>query len=245
MSVVYPLGRGSRSNNEEIKYSIRSLFKHSTEGVGTIFIVGEKPKFFEYGDQIVHIPLPENQAKEINIWEKVLAASKDARVSDEFFFTNDDYFFLQDFQMSDFPHFHKGDLRTFDWSNKPINNIRNSYDRKSKMTLDVLTKCGLSTYHFDIHTPNRVEKDKFIQAYEFFKPYLYNGTGLIISTCYGNFNKLEPTQREDYKVRGSELTDLAKNYKDHLLFSIYDDAQIDQLWDFMNTVYPDKSPVEK
>lgn len=245
MDIVCPLGRNSRWKNEEIRFSIRSLFKHSIEEIGTIFIVGEKPDFFEYGDKLIHIPFKENQPKEVNIWEKVLAASLDERVSEEFLFTNDDYFFLNDFSLSTFPHYHKGDLKEQSWAKKPDHLILNSYHKKAKRTLKLLEKLKFSTWHFDIHLPNRYEKEKFVNTYNFFKPYLYDRDGLIISTCYGNYNKLEPTYKEDYKITKKGLNEFFNTYQDRLLFSIYDDAQCPQLLEFMYRNYPDKSPVEK
>lgn len=227
-----------------MRYSVRSLFKHSIYGVGKIFIVGEKPKFFDYGEDIIHLPYKETQVKEVNIWEKVLHACRDERVSDEFFFMNDDYFFAQDFDMSEFPHFHKGNMRNFSWAKKPYHSIKGGYDKKCFVTMQLLESLGMSTWHFDIHTPNRVEKDKFIAAYEFFKPYLYQGSGLVISTCYANYHGLTPTRRSDCKLRRSELNRFFENEKP-LVFSIFDDAQCPELLAYMSTTYPDKSPVER
>lgn len=245
MDIVYPLGRNSRWKNEEIRFSIRSLFKHSVESFDNIYIVGEKPDFFQYGDRLRHIPYKETQVKEVNIWEKVLAASLDERVSEEFFFNNDDYFFLQDFKMSDFPHYHKGDLREFDWAKKPDHLVMNSYHRKAKRTMKLLQKLKLSTWHYDIHMPNRYEKNKFVKTYEYFKPYLYDRDGLIISTCYGNYNQLEPTKAVDYKIARKQLPEFFNTYQDRLMFSIYDDAQCPQLLEFLYEKFPEKAPVEK
>lgn len=245
MDLVIPLWKISRWKNTEIKYAIRSIFKHSTEGVGKIFIIGAKPEFFDYSDRLIHIPFFENRAKEVNIWEKVLTACKDERVSDEFFFSNDDYFFLQDFEMSSFPHFHKGSIREFDWIQKPLHQIKDSYRKKTYLTMLALEKHGYETWHFDIHTPNRVEKKKFIDAYNCFQRDIYRNTGLLISTTYGNYNRLTPTYCKDIKIKRKGLESFINNYTEHLLFSTNDDVQGPEFLDFLNTIYPDKSPVEK
>jgi hypothetical protein len=62
--------------------------------------------------------------------------------------------------MSEFPHYHRGNLLDFPWAKQDIKRISGLYQKKSKRTLDYLLKCGLPTWHFDIHTPNRVEKHK-------------------------------------------------------------------------------------
>jgi hypothetical protein len=230
MDVIYPLV----GTSEEIKYSIRSLVKHTS--FDKIFIIGDKPEFFEYTDKLVHIPFVQTQLKEVNIWEKVLCAAKDPRVSEEFFFMNDDYFFLEDFKMEEFPHYHKGNLKDLAYINYPIQS-QTGYKKSVVTTYKLLKKLKLSTWHFDIHTPNRYEKSKFISAYEFFKPYIYQAGHMIISTCYGNYNQLEPTYRQDIKITPNQVTEFIKGEKD-LMFSTHDAAFNKELIEYLATIYP-------
>lgn len=179
----------------------------------------------------------------MNIWEKLLTASKDSRVSDDFFFMNDDFFFVEDFVMSEFPFFHKGNLATYPWAKLPIYSL-SGYSKKSAMTLKLLSKLALTTWHYDIHAPAVLNKEKFVQTYNFFKPHLYKGMGLLIYTCYGNYNKWEPTERKDLKINKKGLTAFINSEKD-LLFSTGDDAAGPELLAFLESLYPNKSPVEK
>jgi hypothetical protein len=242
MDVVYPL-HISTWDYIEIKFSIRSLFKHSTEPIGKIFIVGQRPEFFEYSDKLIHVPFKQTQAKEINIWEKILKASKDKRVSEKFFFMNDDFFFVEDFTMSTFPTYHKGNLKTFPWTKLPIPSLT-GYSKKSAITLKLLSKLKLSTWHYDIHTPAVMDKQKFKDTYNFFKPHLYKGTGLLLFSCYGNYNNWEPVERVDLKIPKKGLKQHLEREL-NLMFSIADDAQCPYLLDFLEKTYPDKSPVER
>lgn len=242
IDIVYPL-RKSTWGHTEIKFSIRSLFKHSIEEFGKIFIVGDKPEFFEYNNKLIHIPFTETQAAEVNIWEKVLRVAQDERASDYLFFMNDDFFFVEDFVMSEFPNFHKGNLAKYPWARLPIPSL-SGYTKKAAITLKLLSKLKLSTWFYDIHTPAIIEKEKFINTYNYFKPHLYKGTGLLIYTCYGNYNKWEPTERADLKIGKKGLTEYLNSQK-NLLFSIADSAQGQQLLEFFETTYIDKSPVEK
>lgn len=242
MDVVYPLC-ASTWEHTEIRFSIRSLFKHSTEEIDKIFIVGEKPEFFEYNDRLIHIPFKETQAKEVNIWEKILHVSQDSRASNDFFFMNDDFFFVEDFNMLFFPTYHKGNLKNFPWTKLPIPSLT-GYSKKAAITLKLLSKLKLPTWHYDIHTPAVINKQKFIDTYRFFKPHLYKGSGLLLFSCYGNYNKWEPVERIDLKISKKNL----KSYLEqpaNLLFSITEDAQCPQLLEFLETAYPTKSPVEK
>lgn len=242
MDAVYPLHISTWDHNE-IKFSIRSLFKHSTEGIDKIFIIGERPEFFEYSDRLIHIPFQQSQAKEVNIWEKILMASKDSRVSDDFFFMNDDFFFVEDFNMSTFPTYHKGNLKTFPWVRLPIGSLT-GYNKKAAITLKLLSRLKLSTWHYDIHTPAVINKQKFINTYNFFKPHLYKGSGLLLFSCYGNYNNWEPVGRADLKIHKKGLKSHLEQQLD-LMFSIADDAQSSELLEFLESAYPNKSPVEK
>lgn len=252
MDVVYPLG-GQRGphRQQEIRFAIRGLLQHSTEPVGRIFIVGEKPEFFDYSsDRIVHIPnAPDVKAKELRIWHNVLAAAKDDRVSDEFFFSNDDYFFCQDFSVSDFPFYSNGDMATKSYAGQAENDIARAYDRKAKRTLDALRRWGLPTEFYDIHVPNRVRKESFVRCYEAFKDDLYikhdspNGS-LCINTVYANFAGEKPTFRHDVKIQHSDIARMRETYREHLVFSTFDTARCDEMLAFLEKIYPVPAPFE-
>ena len=236
MDVVYPLGKPGPWGHDAIKYSIRSLCQFAEEEGWRVFVIGETPKCLDY-KKVIHIPFNESKAKEVNIWEKGLTAAKDKRVSDPFFFMNDDYFFLRPFKMTGFPWYHKGDIRKMNL--KP-----QGYDKRVLKTADVLEKSGLSTWHFDIHTPNVEFKDKFIRAYNAFKNHLSKGEGLVINTTIGNFNGEKPEFMVDRKINKNQIGWLRQNWNKELLFSVFDNAQNDELKAFMDELYPDKSYFE-
>lgn len=236
MDVVYPLGKPGPWGHDAIKYSIRSLCQYAEEEGWRVFIIGERPGFLDYG-KVIHIPFKESKAKEVNIWEKVLTAAKDKRVSDPFFFMNDDYFFLRPFKMEGFPWYHKGDIRKMNLKSQ-------GYDRRVLKTADVLEKNGLSTWHFDIHTPNVEFKDKFIGAYNAFKTHLVKDDGLVINTTIGNFNAEKPEFKVDRKINKNQIGWLKQNWNKELLFSVFDNAQNNELKAFMDELYPDKSYFE-
>jgi len=244
IDVVYPLGRGSKWGNAEIRYSLRSLEKYSLEDGYRVFVVGEKPACLDW-KKVGHIPFTETKAKEINILEKALAAAKDERVSDEFFFINDDYFFLNPFSMKEFPYYHKGNIRTQPWGKKPDKEIKHVYDRMVKMTADVLEKDGFGTFHYDIHTPHRLLKRWVIEAYEHYKNVLpRTERGMACLTTILNHACVAGTHKVDTKLHGKDLDWLKKNKGKELMFSIFDTAQIPEFRAYMDTLYPEKSYFE-
>lgn len=109
-SIIIPLGLGSRNNDLELRYCLRSIEKYLT-GYGDVFIVGEKPDWL---CNIIHIPCPDQgdktYDKERNIFGKILAACADERVTDNFLFMNDDHYLLQGYEAAWFPFFYHGRL---------------------------------------------------------------------------------------------------------------------------------------
>lgn len=242
MDVVYPLGPQTKWGHNEIRYSLRSLHKHAKDGFDRVHIIGEKPSFFDYSKVVHHAFKPEARlAKELRIWEKIVYACNQKEISEDFFFMNDDYFFLEDFELKTYPYYHKGDLKDFSWASLPINEIKSGYDRKSKRTLDVLQKLGCTTWMFDIHRPNRVNKSRFLKAYSDLKKYIrldeHHGNGsLLINTTYCNYSKYEGVYAEDLKINTPEFEDPKGQ-----VFSIGDRAYGNRLFEFLKATYPQKS----
>ena len=73
IDVVYVLGTGSNWDNNEIRFSLRSLAKN-LKGMGRVFVVGERPAFLQ---NVIHIPAKDefnpNVNADGNIILKVLA----------------------------------------------------------------------------------------------------------------------------------------------------------------------------
>ena len=59
MDIVIPLGTGSRWQNNELRFALRSIEKYLT-GYDKIFIIGECPSYLQ---NIIHIPCPPSPAK--------------------------------------------------------------------------------------------------------------------------------------------------------------------------------------
>jgi hypothetical protein len=178
--VVYVLGSGSRWKNNEIRFSLRSIEKYGLN-VGKIFIVGECPDFLT---DIIHIPANDifnpNENADGNIANKVLMACADQRLSDNFLFINDDHILLKQISLQEIPAFHKGDMKTFPKEYWELNYWRKRLQR----TMHVLRGKGLTTYHFDCHTPIVFNKNLFP---EIFSQFDYSeGIGLTMKSIYGN-----------------------------------------------------------
>lgn len=150
-SIVIPLGRGSKYHDLELRMALRSVEKHLT-GYGDIFIIGEKPAWIQ---NVIHIPATDGTQtydKERNIFNKIMIACNDERVSEDFLFMNDDHYLLRDYEAVQFPYYYEGLLQDYKTVSQYKHTIWN--------TLKVHEACFDDKY-FDIHCPI-VYKKKYL-----------------------------------------------------------------------------------
>lgn len=200
--VVYVLGTGSGWNNNEIRFSLRSIEKYGIN-VGKIFIVGVLPNFLS--PEVIHIPandifIPSVNA-DGNIILKVLAACADKRLSEDFLFINDDHVLLKPIDIARIPAFHKGDMNTFADTFWTFNYWRT----RLKRTMETLNEMELPAYHFDCHTPILFNKKLFPEVISRFD--YATGVGLTMKSLYGNIV---------YAETGKMLKGEKKKVFDHL-----------------------------
>lgn len=72
IDVVYKLGNGSRFDDAELRYSLRSL--SNFRDLGKIYVVGKKPAWIK---NVIHIPAgdPYKSNKDANIINKIILAA--------------------------------------------------------------------------------------------------------------------------------------------------------------------------
>lgn len=102
MDVLYILGKGSLAENEEIRYSVRSLEQHMLD-LGNVFIVGENPGILPNAIQI------ECEDPHTKAWRNMLLKLRTAcaieGLSEEFILMNDDFFLLAPVSGEEFPFY--------------------------------------------------------------------------------------------------------------------------------------------
>ena len=178
VSVVYTLGRGSYWENNELRYSMRSVEKHLSN-VRDIVIVGINP---EWTQNVIHIPATDPyKFGASNILHKLIIACKNEQVSDNFLFINDDHFLMKDFDAAAFPYYYYGNLDSF---------VRrrgmDTYGRACFNSLQFLkSKKVFYPLYFDIHYPILINKAKFLQIFNEVK--IEKNFGHIVKSIYGNF----------------------------------------------------------
>jgi len=142
MDIVYICRNG---DNEELRYSIRSVVKNLPEG--RVWVVGYKPKWYT-GD---FISVPDTSSKFNNIHNLIKHIAFDDRISDDFIMMNDDFFVVR--PLDTVPVYHGGSLK--DKINKYYELAPNSpYNRMLSRTYNNLINDGIQEpLDYDIHIP--------------------------------------------------------------------------------------------
>lgn len=213
MDVLYILGKGSPFNNEELKYSLRSLDRYGAN-IDRLILVGEKPDLLNYS-KVVHLPFNESGVKDYRIASKILHACTTGTVTGDFLFCNDDFFFMKPFDCNSFPFYHQGNLYR--------GNTSTGYADHLKLTRDYLHDKGKPSLHFDVHCPIIYNAEKFISLTD---TWLHSREtiGMVVKSCYANMLEITGNLYSDVKLKElkSEMDFylITKNES----FSIYDQA---------------------
>lgn len=232
MKLLYIIGNGSLSNNEELCYSLRTVERHLKD-VSEIVVVGERIDLLS--DKVKHFYIEEAKGnKEYRIAMKIMTACEKGYISGDFALMNDDFFFT----------------RQFDWSKnyaKPELTSNGSlyYRRALNNTRQYLSRFGLSTYHFDVHTPILYNSEKF----KALKPHFeQSGTlpdGMVVKSLYANIYGLKPTFYDDCKItRLQTLADFEK-IETPPVISCTNNGWNRGIRDYFKKQYPNKSIYEK
>lgn len=234
-SIIIPLGSGSRNNDLELRYCLRSIEKYLS-GYGDIFIIGERPDWLQ---NVIHIPLdegfaPQSYEKERNIFNKIMAVCKDERVTDDFLFMNDDHYLLKEYEAGKFPYYYHGRLS----EKRTVTDYKKTVKNTSEFIGDVA--------YFDIHCPILYNKRKFgwLSFPDWNKHF-----GYCIKTLYLAYNSLSQFNTEEYAdLKISEpltSSQIREQLTGRAWFSIGDKAFNGEIVDVLQDLYPLKSKYER
>lgn len=148
--ILIPLGNGSRYDNMELRYCLRSIEKH-LKGIGYIYLVGEYPYFVQ---NCYHIPCDEShdsKHRAHNIYSKIIKGCELEELTDNFLFMNDDHNLLTDYEASEFPYYHRGIIQTHRVGNEA---------QRIQMENTVKRIHG-DVYDFGVHCPILYNKERF------------------------------------------------------------------------------------
>lgn len=212
MKVVIPY-KDDRRDGYELRYAIRSLEQHFT-AFTSLLLVGDTPSWYK-GQRMYCDDVPGR--KEYSIYRKLMLGAE----GDTVFYTNDDFFYLQDFE--GMPNFYQG----LCGERKPMD----------KTYRELYGNCWPKWKDFDVHCGMVIDTSRFV--WEIDRP---------IKTYYANQNNLEGVECTDRKFRKSEGLEydyVMQQIEGRLFFSTYDNAHSDDMPKVLQELYPKKSSFEK
>jgi len=240
MDILYILGKGSRWNNSEIRYSLRSLNKYG-QNIRKVYVCGFDAGFFS--DEITFIPCDDPYGfAHKNIMYKINHAIEHSDIGEEFLLSSDDHFIVRDTDFDNFPYYKKGELK--------IAYAKNStYWKSLGDTYKLLREEGLTTSmcnpHCNTHFSRTAwEETKSIRERAICYPY-----GCEINCIMGNWFRSkgkELTHYRDVKVKSFQNEEeLLEQIGDNHCFSIYDSAIDCGIGKYLNKLFPSPCKYEK
>lgn len=185
--IVYLLKNGP---NEELRYSLRSIEKNFDKG--RVIFVGGKPADIT-PDLFIEIR-QDSPTKWANTRRNLLAACEDARVSDNFWLFNDDFFIMRQYDRTE-PEF-DGELKSHIAEVEARHGgLQSRYTKLLRNLVKTLEENGIENpKNYAIHRPMLLDKQKALETLHRFpeEP--------MFRALYGNINQIGGRQVKDVKV---------------------------------------------
>lgn len=180
VNIVYIVGRGSVWQNNELRFSLRSIARFG-KNIGRVIIVGEMPPFVN-PKTVTHVPFgDETDCKHYNIMMKINAAIDKLKLTEPFLISSDDHFLTTDADFAKYPIISKGVLDAED-------NSKGEYFRSLNQTRKWLKDHGMTIYKTNPHYNTWIDPKTFKELLPALKE-AYRSTcpdGLEINCVMGN-----------------------------------------------------------
>lgn len=198
MDVVYLLGTGSGWQNNEFRFSVRSVEKYLLD-FRDIYSVGYCPSFAK---GIINVDVQDSTKDRpaFNTYTKLMAVCRMDKVSDDFILMNDDFILRQQMKTSDIKFWYDMTLETYLQYYK--RNADGRYYARIEETLDYLVQNGMSTKRFSLHYPIIINKEKFLTHMSKLD---WNNKEYVTRTIYGNAIGEEGVRMDDCKTNDPEI----------------------------------------
>lgn len=237
MDILYVVGTGSKWNNNELRYSLRSIDKFG-RNVGRVYIATEHLPAFVNPEKVVHYPIRDlGKIKHLNIMDKIEGVMQHTDIADDFLLSSDDHFYIRETDFDDYPLYYKGEIED--------KRDDAEYWRSLKDTKHLLQVNGLSVFATNPHCNTHFNRP----LYERYKWLIAEGKrlayGAEVNCLMGNIliaEGVEPTAYKDVKVRRfGNREELDKMLTDAHCFSIYDSALKCGMKEYLRELFPNKS----
>lgn len=228
MDIVIPLGLGSRWNNNELRYALRSAEMYIKD-IGEVYILGKAPSWI---DNIIEVDLPDiSEYPATNIFHKVNEFCKIR--STPFLFMNDDHYLQPAFKSTEY--YYEGTLQG------ALNKSKNIlYSNVIENTIEVLTH---DEKYFDVHTP--IKYDPFIFRTLVGCEDWSKRWGYLNKSLYCTYMKHNTVEIHDGKINNPKsINELIFFADDKVCLSSGNEIN-DVFKKYLQLTYPNKSKYEK
>lgn len=229
MDFVYLCRNG---NNEELRYSIRSVYKHVDSP--KIWVVGGKPSWYTGN----YAKSDQSGDKYKNVINSLNTIVNNESISDDFILMNDDFYIIK--PIKKIQTYHGGKFKNkVDLFSK---NARSSYYTSLlKNTMTELKNAGIEDpLDYAIHVPIELNKEKLSTVIN---------PNVSIRTIYGNLFNVGGIEIDDVKFHRVATRKWAKNPDlDTINFeylSTSDDSFLEVYDCILKDMFKDPSPLEK
>lgn len=245
MDILYVLGHGSKWNNNELRYSLRSIEKYGI-GIDRVFLSGTIPDFVS--KKITYISSPEyTKSAGHNMLKHIKDAVEQSDIADKFIVASDDHFYIKETDFNSMPMYKKGELPS-DVSSGILGDEK--YTTSLVHTKALLIAAGLTTINFSQHTGGLFDKSIFMQCENIWKaaellPYGVEAT-CIVQNAMLQSGRYSYIQRKDCKIKScTGKEDLLQQVGERQCFSIYDSAIKFGVAEYLENEFNKKSIYEK
>jgi len=201
-NLLYILGSGSKWQNNEIRYSIRSAEKY-VGNLGRVFIVGEFPKFLSRKNKkITYIEVHDFTSHKLrNAIRKLRIAVMNPDVPENFILMNDDFFFMKPMRV--LPLWHRGFMKDTVAQHETKGGY---YFMALQDTYNMLSfTCKIKNpLDYEVHTPMHFEKSKLYETLALAEKL---NDEVLIRSLYANMYNLGGEYRDDVKLKVYEDID--------------------------------------
>lgn len=233
MDIVYILGKGSVWENNEIRYSLRSVFKNVLD-LDNVFIIGERPEWLK---NIYHIvakdPYP---VKWKNAYHKISIACNSKKISSDFLLMNDDFFITKEIQAKNYPYYYNRFLRS------KIKTHTKRFLTSRENTAEKLEFLEKDFLNFCVHRPFIYNKEKFKNLPKI----SFKILGFSVRSFYANYYNVPAIKSKDPLLSPlkskKDFDKLTRNLTDFSIFSATARSPIFRNW--IRDKFPEPSPFE-
>lgn len=158
MDILYIVGTGSSWNDNELRYSLRSIAQNGGN-IGRVFIVGHKPSFVS--DEVHFLPCDDPypwEQRHKNILRKVMMAIENTDIAQHFLVSSDDHFYIKPTNFETLPVYHRADSIP---DGIPFDHRNNPYFHSLVETRALLERHGLPIYQTNPHCNTHFDADVY------------------------------------------------------------------------------------